>query len=100
MSMDADWMCECGHTNPDFSDRCDGCGQERYSEPLELPSEHAHRCEMHNCLDTRVCLGRGYHECTCGATCGISTGASVWIKSHAVADPFKFLDAYPFRFSA
>lgn len=44
--------------------------------------EHEHRCELDASLDTRVCLGRGYHECQCGATCGVAKG-SEWIKSHA-----------------
>lgn len=44
--------------------------------------EHEHRCELEHSLDTRVCLGQGYHECKCGATKGIAS-TSEWIKSHA-----------------
>lgn len=41
MSMDEhdiEWRCGCGHTNPDYSEKCNGCGQERYSEE-EAPDE-------------------------------------------------------------
>lgn len=37
MSMDEHdigWRCVCGHTNPDFDDKCNGCSAERYSEPV------------------------------------------------------------------
>lgn len=33
MSMDEhdiEWRCGCGHTNPDFNEKCAGCGAERY----------------------------------------------------------------------
>lgn len=29
---DIEWRCGCGHTNPDYAERCNGCGQERYPE--------------------------------------------------------------------
>lgn len=27
---DTDWRCGCGHSNPDFDKRCNGCSEERY----------------------------------------------------------------------
>lgn len=39
MSMDQrdiEWRCGCGHTNPDFDERCNGCGQERYPRRIEV----------------------------------------------------------------
>lgn len=30
--MDIEWRCGCGHTNPDFDERCNGCGEERYED--------------------------------------------------------------------
>ena len=39
MSMDErdiEWRCGCGHANPDYTLRCNGCGEKRY-EPH--PSE-------------------------------------------------------------
>jgi hypothetical protein len=29
---DYEWRCGCGHTNPDFSVSCSGCGESRFSE--------------------------------------------------------------------
>lgn len=29
--QDLEWRCGCSHTNPDYDERCNRCGQERYS---------------------------------------------------------------------
>lgn len=36
---DVEWICGCGHTNPDYDERCNGCGQERYPEEVWTPCE-------------------------------------------------------------
>lgn len=33
---DIEWRCGCGHTNPDYDERCNGCGQERYGKVIDL----------------------------------------------------------------
>lgn len=45
---DLEWKCACAHTNPDFDERCNGCGQERYPEEEDdslsnLYSDESHR---------------------------------------------------------
>lgn len=36
-ARDIEWRCGCGQTNPDYDERCRGCGQERYGN--EMPSK-------------------------------------------------------------
>jgi hypothetical protein len=41
MTMDAqdiEWRCGCGHTNPDFDERCNECGESRYETEETLPA--------------------------------------------------------------
>jgi hypothetical protein len=46
-------------------------------------STHTHHCEECYSRAGKPCYGRGYCECKCGATRGVSL-SSDWIKSHAV----------------
>lgn len=49
-ARDTEWKCWCGYTNPDYEERCRGCGEERYPEENDpfsnLYSDETHRMQQ------------------------------------------------------